>query len=95
MNDLIKYENIPKVATIQEDDYTNSCLLDYNYFKHYYRMIVIDLSKKQALDTDPKAIQKIHLTANLDQQRKTVIYFITEEAKGNVSDFSQVTVRVS
>ena len=29
-------------------------------------MIVIDLSKQQALDSDPKAIQQIGFTANLD-----------------------------
>ena len=31
-NDLIKYDNIPKIATGQADDYTTGCLLDYNYF---------------------------------------------------------------
>ena len=35
------------------------CLLDYNYFKKYYKVIAIDLSKQQALDADPKAIQQI------------------------------------
>ena len=30
-------------------------------------MIAIDLSKQQALDTDPKAIQQINLTGNLEQ----------------------------
>ena len=35
-----------------------SCLLDYNYFNNYYKMIVIDLSKRQALDADPKAVQQ-------------------------------------
>ena len=43
-----------------------SCLLDYNYFKKYYKMIAIDLTKQQALDADPKAIQKINFTENLN-----------------------------
>ena len=43
------YENIRKIATGQGDDYTTGCLLDYTYFKKYYRMIAIDLSKQQAL----------------------------------------------
>ena len=30
-------------------------------------MIVVDLSKEQALDADPKAIQKINFTPNLDR----------------------------
>ena len=60
------YGNIRKIATGQGDDYTTSCLLDYNYFKKYYKMIAIDLTKQQALDADPKAIQKINFTENLN-----------------------------
>ena len=33
-------------------------------------MIAIDLSKQQALDADPKAIQQINFTANLDNAGK-------------------------
>ena len=47
-NDNITYENIWKIAIGQEDDYTTGCLLDYDYFKNYYNMIAIDLSKQQA-----------------------------------------------
>ena len=50
------YENIRKIATDQGDEYTTGCLLDYNYFKNYCKMIAIDLSKKQALGHNPKAI---------------------------------------
>ena len=56
-NKLITYDSIQKIATAQGDNYTTSCLLDYNYFKNCYKMIAIDLSKQQALDADPKAIQ--------------------------------------
>ena len=63
-NDVKTYENIRKFATGQGDDYTTGCLLDYPYFKENYIMIAIDLSKQQALDGDPKAIQKIDFTAN-------------------------------
>ena len=52
------------------DDYTTGCLLDYTYFKKYYKMIAVDLSKQQALDADPKAIQRINFTANLDRAGK-------------------------
>ena len=55
-NNKLKYENIRKIATGQGDDYTISCLLDYIYFKNYYKMIVVDLRKQQALYADPKAI---------------------------------------
>ena len=57
-------------------------------------MIVVDLSKQQALDADPKAIQQINFTANLDRAGNTRIYFILEEAKETVLDFSQGTVKV-
>ena len=35
-------DNIQKVAIGQGDDYTAVCLLDYNSFKKYYKMIAID-----------------------------------------------------
>ena len=57
-------------------------------------MIVVDLSKQQALDADSKAIQQINFTANLDRAGNTRIYFILEEAKETVLDFSQGTVKV-
>ena len=55
--DTKTYDSIQKIATGQEDDYSTGCILDYNYFNNYYKMIAIDLSKQQALDADPKAIQ--------------------------------------
>ena len=55
-------------------------------------MIAIDLSKQQALDANPKAIQQIHFTGNLEEN--ATMFFIIEEAKETILDFSQVTVRV-
>ena len=55
-NDLRTYENIQKIATGQGDDCTTGCLLDYNYFENYYKMIAIDLSKQQVLDADRESI---------------------------------------
>ena len=62
--DLRTYDNNQQIVIIQGDDYTTGCLLDYNYFNKYYKMIVIDLSKQKALDADPKAIQN-NFTGNL------------------------------
>ena len=45
-NDKVRYENIRKIATDKGDDYTTGCLLDYIFFKNYYKMIVVDLSKQ-------------------------------------------------
>ena len=56
-NDKVTYKNIRKFATGQGDYYTIGCLLDYRYFKDTYKMIAVDLSKQQALDADPAAIQ--------------------------------------
>ena len=55
-------------------------------------MLAIDLSKQQALDADPKAIQQINFTKNLENQ--SVILFIIEEVKETVLDFSQGTAKV-
>ena len=57
-------------------------------------MIAIDLSKQQAWDADPRAIQQINFTANLDRDDGTAMFFIIEQAKETVLDFSQGTVKV-
>ena len=57
-------------------------------------MIAIDLSKQQALDADPRAIQKINFAENLDKNNGATMFFIIEEAKEIVFEFSQGTVKV-
>ena len=57
-------------------------------------MIAVDLSKQQALDANPKAIQQINFTANVDRADNTRFYFILEKAKETVFEFSQGTVKV-
>ena len=69
-------------------------MLDYSHFKENYKMITINLIKQQALDADPRAIQQINFTANLDREGNTTMFFIIEEAKQTVLDFSQRTVKV-
>ena len=93
-NNKVTYENIRKIATGQGDDYTTGCLLDCSYFADTYKMTTVDLSKQQALDADPRAIQQINFTANLDREVNTRVYFILEEAKGTIQDFQQGTVKV-
>ena len=61
-------------------------MLDYPYFKENYKIIAIDLSKQQALDVDPRAIQQINFAANLDRAGNTTIFSIIEEAKETVLD---------
>ena len=92
-NDTVTYENIRKITIGQGDDYTTGCLLDYTYFKKYYKMIAVDLSKQEVLDVDPKAIQQINFTAN-SNRANTRFYLILEEAKETVFEFSQGTIKV-
>ena len=87
-------ENIRKIATGQGDDYTTGCLLDYPYFKDHYKMIAIDLSKQQALDANPRAIQQIKFTAKLFRDDGATMFFIIEEGKETVFEFSKGTVKV-
>ena len=93
-NNKITYDNIRQIATGQGDDCTTGCLLDYPYFADTYKIIAVDLSKQQALDADPRAIQQINFTANVDRAGNTRVYFILEEAKETILDFSQGTVKV-
>ena len=95
INSMTKtYENIRKIATGQGDDYTTGCLLDYPYFKNHYKMIAIDLSKQQALDADPRAIQQINFTLTFYTEGNTTIFFIIQEAKEIVLEFLRETVTV-
>ena len=61
-------------------------------------MIAIDLSKQQELDADPKSIHQINFTGNLNRGENvndiTITFFIIEEAKETILDFSQGTVKV-
>ena len=93
-NNKATYDNIRKIAIGYGDDYTTGCLLDYSYFNENYKMIVVDLSKQKALDFDPKAIQQINFIVNLDRAGNTRVYFILEEEKETVLDFSQGIVKI-
>ena len=93
-NDLKIYDKITEIATGHGDDYTTGCLLDYPFFKKCYKLIAIDLSKQLKLDADPKEIQQINFAASLDRAQGSTVFFIIEEAKETVLDFSKGTVKV-
>ena len=57
-------------------------------------MIAIDLSKQQALDADPKAIQQINFTGNLERDNGAIMFFIIEKVKETILDFTQGTLKV-
>ena len=90
--DLRTYDNIREIATGQGDNYTTGCLPDYNYFEEHYQLIATNLNKQQKLDTDSKAIQQISFTGNIEKD--TSIFFIADEAKERILDFSKGTVKI-
>ena len=53
-----------------------------------HKMTAVDLSEQQSLDADPRAIQQVNFTVNLDRAGNTKFYFILEEAKEAILDFS-------
>ena len=91
-NGIKTYDNTQEVSIGQWDDYTSGCLLDVNYFKEHYNMIVVDWNKQKEPDFNPKAIQQINFSRNPENQ--STIFFIIEEAKETVLDFSQGTVNL-
>ena len=74
-------DNTRKIATRCNDDYKTGYLLNCAYFKENYKLIAIDLSKQQALNADPKAIQQTNFTGNLERAGNTTMFFIMEEVK--------------
>ena len=44
-------------------------------------MIAIDLSKQQGLDADPKAMQQINITANLDEMETQQCFSLLKKLK--------------
>ena len=86
-NDKVTYKNIRKIVTGQGDDYTTGWLLDYIYFRKYYKMIAANLSKQQALDADLKVIQQINFTANLGRAGNTIFISLLKKEKKLFLDF--------
>ena len=98
INDLIKqYDEIRKVSTGQGDDYTTGSLLDFAYFKINCRFIAADLSKQKALDADSRVIQQIIFTGKIKAtvaNTRVIIYYILEQSKETILEFSKGTTKV-
>ena len=91
---LRTYDNIWKIVTGQGGDYTTGCLLDYPYFKEYYTLIAIDLYRQQKLDADLKAIHETNFTQTPNRAENAAMFFIIEEAKETILDFSKERAKV-
>ena len=67
-------------------------MLDFDFFEKHYKLIAADLSKQKALDADPKAIWQIIFTGKTDNQIR--VYYILEQSKETILEFSKGTTKV-
>ena len=82
------YEKIIDIS--RNNEYTTSNLLDYDYFKKYYKLIAIDLRKQQVLQENEHLIQQINFIRRLEQAEAPANVFIIIEKKENtILEFSQ------
>ena len=98
INDSIKqYDEIRKISAGQGDDYTTGCLLDFSYFEKNYKIIVVDLSKQNALDADSRAIEQIIFTGEIKAtvaNTRVIIFYVLEKSKETILEFSKRTTKV-
>ena len=72
-SDINQYEEIRELSTVQGENYTIWCLLDYEYIKNHYKLITVDLIKQKELDADPKEIQQIEFVGKLLNENSQVV----------------------
>ena len=71
--------------------------IGFAYFKDNYRLIAADLSKQKALDADSRAIQQIIFTGKIKADvgnTKVINYYILEQSKRTILQFSKGTTKV-
>ena len=76
----------------RNNEYTTGNLLDYDYFKKYYKLIAIDLSKQQVLQENENLIQQINFIGGLTEAAN--VFIIIEEKEHTVLEFSQNVANV-
>ena len=79
------YEKIIDIS--RNNEYTTSNFLDYDYFKNYYKLIAIDLSKQQVLQENEDLIQPINFIGRLEQASN--VFIIIEKKENTILEFSQ------
>ena len=65
------YEKIIDIS--RNNEYTTGNLLDYDYFKKYYQLIAIDLSKQQVLQENEDLIQQINFNGRSEEAASVFI----------------------
>ena len=71
------YEKILNIS--RSNEYTTANLLDYDYFKKYYKLMVIDLSKQEVLQENEDLIQQINFIGKLEEAAN--VFIIIENKK--------------
>ena len=98
INDSIKqYGKIRKISTGEGNDYATGCLLDFACFEKNYRLIASHLSRQRAFDADSRAIQQIIFTGKIkatEANTRVIIYYILEQSKETILEFSKGTTKV-
>ena len=79
------YEKIIDIS--RNNEYTTGNLLDYDYFKKYYKLIAIDLSKQQVLQENQDLIQQINFIGKLEGAAN--VFIIIEKNENTILEFSQ------
>ena len=69
------YEKIIDIS--KNDEYRTGNLLEYDYFKKYYKLIAINLSKQQVLQENEDLIQQINFIGRI--QEAANIFTITKK----------------
>ena len=83
------YKKIIEIS--KNNDYTTGSLLDFAYFKEYYRLIAIDLSKQTKL----KGPQQINFLGKLKVQNNgAIMFFITEKLEQTTFEFLKYSVNI-
>ena len=72
-SDIKRYDEIRKLTIGQGEDYTTGWLLDYDYIKNDYRLIVVDLIRQIELDADTREIQQIESVGQLNNLENTIV----------------------
>ena len=79
------YEKIIDIS--RKNEYATGNLLDYDYFKKYYKLIAIDLNKQQLLQENEDLIQQINFIGKLEEAAN--VFIIIEKKESTILEFSQ------
>ena len=79
------YEKIIDIS--RNNEYTAGNLLHYDYFKKYYKLIAIDLSKQQVLQENEDLIHQINFIGKLEEAAN--VFIIIEKKENTILEFSQ------